>query len=238
MTVTTLTPEETPSTQPLPEETPLVPESSSTPVPSATSTSGPFSTPSVTPSASSSPVSSPSASPSPYVFSGGSGTIGDPYQLETAQDVQSIDQASSKYFTLTQDINMALLGNFRPLNAFSGVIYGNNHHLYNLTVNTAGSNTAALFTSVSGTLVSLVLQSYHASSQTGYATGFAGHLTGMLSNCSISGTITSPLGGNGYNGGIGNPIYVTKSGSAIINLPAFSPISVQFNGNHVSALSP
>lgn len=212
------TPSETPEI--LPTATPLV---SPSPEPSAS----PSATPSPSPSVSPSP--SPSPSPTPYTYSGGTGTLANPYQLETATDVQNIELNASKYFTLVQDINMSGI-NFHPLSAFSGTLYGNNNHIYNLTITTTGTTKAALFASVSGTIVSLVLQNATMVAAT-YATGFAATLTGLISGCSVSGTITSPSGGNGFNTGTGNPTYVTKSGAgSVVNTTQ----AVTFNGNNVT----
>lgn len=120
---------------------------------------------------------------------------------------------------------------FHALPAFSGTIYGNNHHLYNLTISETTA-TAALFQSVSGTIVQLVLSNITSTSTQGYATGFAGALNGgMISSCGISGAITSHLGGNGYNSGTGNSVYVTNSSGSVVNTTQ----SVNFNGNTVNA---
>lgn len=133
-----------------------------------------------------------------------------------------------------QDIDMSGIANFRPLAAFSGTIYGNNHQLYNLVISTAGAAQAGLFTQLSGTIVNLVLSNVTISSQSGYATGFAGVVTGtgLISSCGISGTIMSPLGGNGFNTGIGNSVYTTlQAGGSVVNTTQ----AVRFNGNTVNA---
>ncbi len=171
---------------------------------------------------------SPSPSPTPYSFPSGSGTIGSPYAIETRTDFEHIVDHSAAYYNITQDVDMSG-GSFSPIASFSGVIYGNNHHLYNLVITKTDGTTAALFTALSGTITSLVLQSVTISSN-GYATGFAGTLTGQVSG-SITGNITSGLGGNGFNTGTGNCVYVTKSG------PGSATGTVEnafFNGNHVS----
>lgn len=188
--------------------------------------------PTVSPTPSPTPTVTPSPTPTPYAFPGGNGTIGSPYHLDTAADVQHIDEHSSAYFTVTQDIDMSGVV-FTPLHAFSGVLYGNNHHFYHLVIAKTDGTTAALFASLSGTIVSLVIQSATISSN-GYAAGFAGTLTGsaLISSGSVSGTITSGLGGNGFNTGTGNGVYVTKSaGSTVTNVQQ----SVVFNGNTVNA---
>lgn len=207
------------------------PEPSASPTPESTPSASPSPEPSPSPTPSPSP--SPSPSPTPYAFGGGNGTQSNPYELETATDVQNIGQAPSAYFTVVQDINMSG-ASFQPIASFAGTIYGNNKQLYNLAIATTGSTTAALFQSVTSTatIVQLKLVNVTISSQSGYATGFAGTLRGFISNCSISGTITSPLGGNGFNTGTGNSVYVTKpSPGSVVNTTQ----NVQFNGNTVNA---
>lgn len=165
----------------------------------------------------------------PYAFGGGQGTQAQPYILQNASDLRHIADFPSAYYWLNNAINMDNEA-FSVLPAFSGTLYGNNYDISNLTITTTGSQTAALFASVSGTIVQLKLLSLKSSGQ-GFATGIAGNLTGTISSCFIGGTITSPSGGNGYNFGTGNSLYVTKSGAAsVVNTTQ----NVQFNGNHVN----
>lgn len=212
------------------DSTPSADTSSASPVttvaPSVAAPAGVTPTVVATPS----PSPSPSVSPTPYAFSGGSGTLADPYQLDTATDVQNISQSPTAYFSVMQDISMNGI-NFVPIPSFSGTIYGNNRHLYNLTMTTTGTTKAAMFTSLSGTVVNLTLSNVSISSQS-YSAAFAANVTasGMISSCGVSGTITSPSGGNGFNTGIGNSVYTTNSGGSVINTTQ----SVAFNGNNVT----
>jgi predicted small secreted protein len=191
--------------------------------------SQPTPAPSVTPSPAPSPSPSPSASPTPYVFSG-SGTQPDPYRLQTASDVDHIRDYPAAHFQVMQDISLASLGSFTPIPSFSGVIYGQSFQLTNISIASPSNQTAAFFSSLSGTVVSLTFRVTN-SSVSGYATAVAGSLSGMLSSCRVYGTITSPAGGNGYNVGTGNPVYVIKTGTA--SLPGIV-LDVQFNGNRVN----
>lgn len=201
----------------------VVPVASPTPSPSVTPTPSPSVTPTPT------PTPTPTVTPAPYAYGGGNGTIGTPYLLDTQADVQHIADHLDAYFSLTQDINMAGIS-FAPLGAFSGTLYGHTHHLYNMHIVGAGTAVAAMFTSVSGTIVQLVLQNVTVTGG-GFSAGFAGNLTGLISTCQITGTITSPSGGNGDNTGIGNPVYVTVSGGGTV---VTTSQNVQFNGNTVN----
>ncbi len=170
--------------------------------------------------------------PAAYAFGGGTGTIGSPYIVQNATDVQHIKDFPAAYFWLNNNVNMAGIS-FQPIASFSGVFYGNNYELDNLTINLAVAGTASFIQSLSGTLVSLKLFAVSISGLN-YASGFAGNITasGLISGSSISGNITSPSGGNGFNTGTGNPTYVSKnpSGSVVTTTQ-----NVTFNGNHVTA---
>ncbi len=187
-------------------------------------------TPTVSPTPSSSPSPSPSASPTPYAYSGGVGTITSPYLISNTTDFQNIELNSAAYFSITQDISFEHAAAVHPMVSFSGVLYGNNKILYRMKIATTGTDRAALFLTMSGTLVEVVLSQATFTSQS-YTAMFADRLTGFISACSASGTITAPLDGNGYNTGVGNPIYHTKSVAGVVSN---TQQSVDFNGNHVN----
>lgn len=165
----------------------------------------------------------------PYSFGGGQGIQSQPYILQNSEDVKHIADFPAAYYWLNNDINMQGVS-FSSLPAFSGTIYGNNYRLMNLTITATTGATAALFTSVSGTIVQLKLTGVNIVGQA-YAAGFAGQLSGTISACTISGNITSPSGGNGFNTGVGNSIYVSKTLSgSVVNTAQ----NVMFNNNHVT----
>jgi hypothetical protein len=92
-------------------------------------------------------------------------------------------------------------------------------------------STAAVFGAVSGTIVELKVYDFNISSN-GYASGLVGKLTGMLSTCTTYGTISSGLGGNGYNTGTGTPTTVSFTSDATVYNVTQNDV---FNGNRVSA---
>ena len=208
--------------------TPFTPDAM-TPTP----TPAPSATPQPTATATPTPAPTATPSPTPYAFSGGNGTIGNPYELSNPNDVRHIGDFPAAYFELTQTISFEFEPAFSPLPAFSGVLYGFNYTLYKMTITGSGPKTA-LFTSVSGTIVELKMSSLTVTG-TQFAASIAGDLTGnaLISQCEISGTITSPSGGNGFNTGTGTPLSVTKSAGT--TYPG-TTVDVEFNGNHVQVL--
>lgn len=209
-------------------------ENKALPAPTAAPSSSPAASPSPSATPSPSPTASPSPSPSPtpYAYSGGNGTITTPYLLTLADDVRHIGDNPAAYFSMTQSISFEYEPAMEPLPAFTGILYGHNYELFKIKISSTTAVKTALFVSVAGTIVQLrMTQAVITGSQ--YASGFAGHLTGMISACAITGTITSPSGGNGYNTGTGTPIYVTIGASATV--PG-TTMSVQFNGNTVNSI--
>lgn len=171
----------------------------------------------------------PVADPTPYAFTGGgAGTVSDPYTLLTPVDVAHIKDFPAAQFELVQDINMAG-ATFEPIASFSGVLYGNNFIIHHFSI-APTSGTAAMFQSLSGTVIQLKLQNVTVTG-TAYAASIAGALSGMISSCSLySVNIASPTGGNGVNTGVGRPFYVTKTGGASV---IGSTYDVFFNGYRI-----
>lgn len=114
---------------------------------------------------------------------------------------------------------------------FSGILYGNNHSISDVRMSSSNGATIAFFGAVSGTVVELGLGNLNMSSN-GYAAGLVGTLSGFISGCGVGGTITSGLGGNGYNTGTGNVLAVTVLNTATIYN---STEGGTFNGNKILA---
>ncbi len=73
-------------------------------------------------------------------FSGGKGTIEDPFKISTINQLQNIDRALGKNFILENDIDASSKVDFIPIGARSGVPFtgtfdGNNKKIYRLTIN-------------------------------------------------------------------------------------------------------
>lgn len=211
----TLTPPVT-SSQTAPNPTPS-PSQSSTPVtiPQSTPSPVPSSSPSPSPSPSVTPSPTPSSTPTPYAYSGGSGSQQHPYLISNPTDFNHINDSLGSHFQITHDIDMTGVSS-APIGSvskpFSGVIYGDSHSISNITISLNDSNSnnvTAVFGALSGTVTQLKFLNSKISNNLGYASGIAGYLlsTSLLSNCSINGSITSKLGGNGVNVGLGNYVF-------------------------------
>ena len=69
---------------------------------------------------------------------GGDGTKANPYLVSTAGDLMQINNAPSANYKMVDDIDLGNLS-WSPLQAFSGSLDGDNHTLFNLSVNTDAS---------------------------------------------------------------------------------------------------
>jgi hypothetical protein len=148
------------------------------------------------------------------VYSGGTGTSGDPYQLSTLGDLQELsetpaDWASGIYFELTADIDASAtsgwngglgfspIGNFSS--PFSGSFDGSGHVITGLTINRPSQGYIGLFGSVlSGSVQRLGLEALNVSG-TDYVGGLFGRLDlGTVSSCYAMGSVS----GRDYVGGL------------------------------------
>lgn len=105
------------------------------------------------------------------LYAGGSGTPSDPYHIQTAQQLQNINQNLGASYVLDNDIdlsgvNWTPIGTYifdianmqntdelpdpKPSNAFTGDFNGNGHTIRNLTINTVRPLAAGLFGVITG----------------------------------------------------------------------------------------
>jgi hypothetical protein len=153
--------------------------------------------------------------PAQATYSGGKGSLEDPYQIATVQDLLALFATAAqwdKHFILTADIDLA--GNTfdkAPIapdadddadefqgTPFSGVFDGNGHAIRNLTIdNSVGSDYLGLFGYLNGaTVPNLRLENVNITAS-GLMSMYVGALAGsifntQLSGCSTSGNIASP----------------------------------------------
>lgn len=163
-------------------------------------------------------------------YSGGAGTSTSPYQIATKADLLTLTATTadySKYFILTADIDLdpnlpggqvfttaiiapdtSTSGGFQGTK-FTGTFNGNNHIIYNATINTTNNSYIGLFGYVGsgGQISNLILESVNITggscigSLVGYNTGT------VINECYANGTITGGsnswyVGGLvGYNSG-------------------------------------
>ena len=169
-------------------------------------------------------------------YSGGSGTIDDPYQLSTSTAIEDLSSNPDDWglnFTLTGDIT--LTGNHTPIGnssiKFTGDFDGNGHTIKNLTINQE-SNYAGFFGYTLGANVhdlGIETSSYGIKSTGEYVGGLVGWLEyGTVSNCSFAGTVS------GSSDLVGGLVGMNKYGTAISNSSATG--NVTGSGSYVGGL--
>lgn len=134
-------------------------------------------------------------------YPGGDGTAGDPYQINSVSDWQTLMATSAdwkKHFILTADIDfqgvaMTPVGNNNP--SFTGVFNGNNHTLRNVIMNMPGSSYVGLFGMLGnypgpGQVSDLTVESVSISGLS-FVGGLIGYnFLGSVINCHVKGTVT------------------------------------------------
>jgi hypothetical protein len=166
-------------------------------------------------------------------YSGGSGTVCDPYQIANACDLLALGATLrdyDKYFILTADIDLGPSGAFttaviaRDIDnsnynfdgvEFIGHFNGDGHKISNLTINTggAGNDYLGLFGSIGygAEIKNLRLENVSIISITSIASGafsvylggMSGQNNGSISNCSLVGDIRCEGGGVSQYGAFG-----------------------------------
>ncbi len=141
------------------------------------------------------------------LYSGGSGTVSDPYKISNIEDLKEIINNLDKHFVQTQNIDLSSINDWYPIGtssseSFTGTYDGNGYNISNLKI-TSGSKNIGLFGYIgSGSEIKNVnlispninndLISY-VGSLVGYSDG------GYIENCSsINGSVT----GKQYIGGL------------------------------------
>ena len=142
-------------------------------------------------------------------FSGGSGTITDPFQISTPQQLQEVRNYPDKHFILINDINARETKSwndgkgFTPIgsgeNGFSGSFDGRNFKISYLTINRPYSEYVGLF----GLLTGAVVQNVHLDSVAIFGANATGGLAGQISNTRVlNSSVTGKVTGRTYVGGI------------------------------------
>ena len=169
-------------------------------------------------------------------FAGGNGTVVNPYQIATPQQLNDIRYVPNANFILLNDIDLFHWGNWGPIGQissepFSGIFNGNGFIVWNMTVDRASR--AGLFGIINKGEVKnlgIVNATVYGYFYPVYAGGIAGHVTSSsITNCYFIGNITSyAINFNAYAGGISGSI----SSSSINNCYQIGNISANSsNGN-------
>ena len=131
-------------------------------------------------------------------YGGGSGTVEDPYLIDTAEQMNAIGANTNdwdKNFKLINDIDLAgytgtefnIIGYYTSYDnnkPFSGVFDGNGHTISNFTCTSSDPDYIGLFGYVTGAIKDLGLIAPNVDASTGY---YVGSLAGSLNNGTITG---------------------------------------------------
>lgn len=137
-------------------------------------------------------------------FSGGSGTAADPYQIQTADELNNIGLDSNswnKCFILMADIDMTMASSlqYNIIGDFRGTFEGNGHVIRNLSYSsTTARNSVGLFASATtATIKNLKIDNLNISVNAKYAGGLVGLVNNStITNCSCIGTISDSYSAN------------------------------------------
>ena len=118
----------------------------------------------------------------------GSGTASDPYKIASLDDLNLISDHPGAYYSLTKDIKTNGNINF-SVNHFSGHLDGNSHTIYGLK--------KPLIVKNDGTIENLrIVAAFDDDSQNVQGV-IAQYNQGKIQECSVSGTVTGHMGGDG-----------------------------------------
>ena len=143
-------------------------------------------------------------------FENGRGTKDDPYQINTASQLQNIIKGQKTdylngiryYYTIISDINMSSYLNasstgWNPIgtdsNPFTGEIDGQNHTISGMWINLPNTDYVGLFgCAASATIKNIVLKTNNGGilGRIGVG-GICGKFSGNISNCSVEGTLSA-----------------------------------------------
>ncbi len=158
-------------------------------------------------------------------FSGGSGTVADPYQITTINQLQIISNYNTAHFKIMNDIDASVTSSwnggagFVPLSWFGGTLDGSNFKISGLVIIRSNSANQALFTNLGATsaIRNLQLLNVNIKGQDN-AASLAAQTSGIVENVTVTGSVT----GRGVIGGL----ISTVNSSAIISNCHASSITV------------
>ena len=125
------------------------------------------------------------------LFSGGTGTAGDPFTIANARHLKNIAKSSKSNYKLIQSI--VLSGNWAPILCFSGVLDGNDYSILGLKISVSANTPGnyGLVATNDGTIKNLKMTAaidINTANNPGtgvgvYAGGIAGRNNGIIQNC-------------------------------------------------------
>ena len=141
-----------------------------------------------------------------FSYSGGSGTLAEPYLLSTKADILQLGTTMTdytQYFEMTTDIDMEgqifTTSVFPAGSGFKGSFDGKGFEIYNFTVNSTEYYYVGAFGRLNGgSIVNLRVNIAGEISGNSYVGGLIGYSSGTITNCHVTGDID----GTGYTGGL------------------------------------
>jgi hypothetical protein len=141
-----------------------------------------------------------------YAYSGGSGTLPDPYQIATVLDWNDLMKTSSdwnKYFIMTDDVDLqsfAITPVGNSTTDFNGVFDGDGYVIYNAIIKMDSNSYVGLFGRVGagGRIRNLGVEDVNMTGNS-YVGGLAGYNYGDINDCYVTGMVT---GKSSYVGGL------------------------------------
>ncbi len=157
----------------------------------------------------------------PTLFSGGSGTSIDPYQIKNVTDFNNITVSPSfsngKYFILSNSIDLSgqIVAWVGSNSTFTGNFNGNNNTLSNINLisdETSALNKIGLFGTLSGTVQNLNIQNI---TITAPSSSMVGAITGLFTGGTIQNVVVQNATISAASGtGIGGIIGINQNGTA------------------------
>jgi len=143
--------------------------------------------------------------PAQAKYEGGTGTAGNPYLINTAEQMNQIGTNPGdwdKHFELTADIDMNDITetDYNIIETFTGTFDGNDFRISNFSLTSTRQERTGLFGTVSGTIKDLGLLKANIFAQGRDVGSLTGYLNqGAITNCYAKGAVVS---GGSYVGGL------------------------------------
>ncbi len=137
------------------------------------------------------------------VFELGDGSSGNPYQIETARQLNEIRNYTSSHFLLMNNIDLGsfaynFMEGWDPIENFTGVLDGDGHTIKNLVINRSSEDNVGLFGYSDGTIKKVGLDGVKITSRSN-----SGGLVGFFNSGTISETyVTGEINGATNTGGL------------------------------------
>ena len=121
----------------------------------------------------------------------GSGTLMNPYEIATPEDLDNVRNYLDKYFILVDDIDLSSYPNFVPITNFAGSLDGDGYTISGLSINGLGVASRGLFanTVVGSEVKNLIIEGAEVKGGTNSGI-LVGTNNGSISNVALRGNIT------------------------------------------------